>query len=574
MRKLFLVEAKARVLLSLVLVVPLLVIIVIIDSIDPYGRWQEESKSYQEWIKSDRSQPCKQAYDEQRAQCYSEAIAKHSLDDEIDVHLDSYICIYYSQEYRLEKSRLGCPSQIPHDPGSLAEFTENIIIKYILVKTLVGYFAMGVGVFILLTTGRLFLTETHVGWRRISLIIGALGSVGAPFYQREILDYYGESLLPGVFLALLAFPLFVLLVLGGRRIYDWVYVGFRQEQQATESVQSTAAVVVPSIIDSSVPTDPIVAQTPDQDLNAPPPEEKKLSRNYLVRHWRGELSLPVSYWINGVVLVGIVTVALYATVNGMGNGDYSLRAISFSSIGILLFSVTAWLWSVVGVWRSADHHVARGGASGWASTARIMVVLGFISMMGDLSTTILPQAKELALIAIGKDPFGEIVIKVSANGQSVIVIGALREGSAAEVQKILDAAPGATTLILNSNGGRLFEAQQLARAVRNRNLNTYVEHQCVSACTYVFLAGKDRTATPNARIGFHQPSFPGLDADTQRSMTLNMMNVYRAAGLPDAFIQRIGKTSPEDMWYPTREELIDSSVITRMSLGGETAISD
>jgi len=32
-------------------------------------------------------------------------------------------------------------------------------------------------------------------------------------------------------------------------------------------------------------------------------------RNYFVRHWRGELSLPVSYWLNGLIVV-ILTVAL------------------------------------------------------------------------------------------------------------------------------------------------------------------------------------------------------------------------------------------------------------------------
>src|SRR5206468_12093495 len=127
-------------------------------------------------------------------------------------------------------------------------------------------------------------------------------------------------------------------------------------------------------------------------------------------------------------------------------------------------------------------------------------------------------------------------------------------GSALEVQKILDAAPGATSLMLNSAGGRVMEAQQLARAVRIRNLNTYVEDLCASACTYVFLAGKDRAATPNARIGFHQPSFPGLDADDQRSRTQDMLEAYRAAELPEAFIQRIAKTHSEDMWYPTRDE--------------------
>ena len=303
-----------------------------------------------------------------------------------------------------------------------------------------------------------------------------------------------------------------------------------------------------------------------------PPSAPLLSSNYFVRHWRGELSLGISYWLNSN-LAGIAPLALIAAVNMMQEGGYSLRAISFASLGTLLFSVIAWLWSIVGIWRSANHHVARGGSSGWATAARVMVVFGIIAMVGQLSANTLPQIKEYALIATGNDPLGNIKIKVATNGQSVIVYGMLREGAAVEVQNILDAVPGATTLVLNSAGGRVHEAKLLARTVRNRNLNTYVEDLCASACTYVFLAGKDRAATPNARIGFHQPSFPGLDADDQRSRTQDMLEAYRAAELPEAFIQRIAKTHSEDMWYPTRDELIAAHVITRVSFGGEAAIS-
>lgn len=287
---------------------------------------------------------------------------------------------------------------------------------------------------------------------------------------------------------------------------------------------------------------------------------KKLSGNYFVRHWHGEFSLSIAYWANGVLamIVSRVPDAIVAQMTG----NYSLRAISFASLGGMLFSVMAWFWLVVGIWRSADRPAAIGWASVWANTAKCMVVVSFIVMGVKLPTNILPQAQEFALIASGNDSIGEIVIKVSENGQSVIVIGTLREGSAAEIQKILDAVPGATSLILQSNGGRLLEAQQLARAVRNRNLDTYVENQCLSACTFVFLAGKDRVATLNARIGFHQPSFVGLDVDTQRLITRYMMDIYSAAGLPESFVQRISETSPEDMWYPTREELITNHVIT------------
>lgn len=329
--------------------------------------------------------------------------------------------------------------------------------------------------------------------------------------------------------------------------------------QAAEHIEASATPDVASAVSTS----------PFSAPSSPP----LLSSNYFIRHWRGELSLGIAYWLNGSVLAGIGIVALAAAVALMEKSGYSLRAISFASLGTWLFAVIVWLWSIVGIWRSANHHVARGGVSAWANAARVMVVLGTFAMAGELSTTILPQIKEFALIASGNDPLGKIDIKIATNGQSVIVNGMLREGSAAEVQKILNAAPGATSLVLNSAGGRLLEAQQLAHAVRDRHLNTYVEDQCASACTYVFLAGKDRAATPNARIGFHQPSFPGLDADTQRSMTQDMLDVYRSAGLPEAFIQRIGKTPQEGMWYPTPDELIASHVITRVSLGGEAAMS-
>jgi hypothetical protein len=46
-----------------------------------------------------------------------------------------------------------------------------------------------------------------------------------------------------------------------------------------------------------------------------------------------------------------------------------------------------------------------------------------------------------------------------------------------------------------------------------------------------------------------------------------MQDVYKSAGLPDAFVQLIVQTVPQDMWYPTRDELISSNVINRVSSG-------
>lgn len=307
----------------------------------------------------------------------------------------------------------------------------------------------------------------------------------------------------------------------------------------------------------------------------PPPSTvpENVSGNYLLRHWRGECSLGIAYWLNGTLIAGVLTGVLLGVLSGYSDGNQSLRNTAAADILTIVLSLLVWIWSTVGVWRSAERHVSRGGRSFWAAAAKFMVVISVMGMVGKFPVSIAPKLRELALITSGHDPIGKLDVKVSSDGRSVIVVGTFREGSAERVKQILDAAPAVTFLTLDSNGGRLLEAQQLGREVRRRGLGTYVEDQCVSACTYVFLAGKDRAATPNAKIGFHQPSFPGNDVNDQRAATAEMLDDYRRAGLPEAFVQRIGRTLPEAMWFPTRDELILANVITRTSLGGESASS-
>lgn len=318
--------------------------------------------------------------------------------------------------------------------------------------------------------------------------------------------------------------------------------------------------------------DPVAAARDEKTRHTAESAVHYTSNNYIVRHWRGELTLPVSYWVNGLVLAGAAALILVKIVDVATKGA-SLRILAFTIIGTLIATILFWIWAVVGIWRSSNRHVSRGGAAGWAIMAKLMVALGVVVIGTKLFNNIAPQVKELALITIGDDPIGKLDVKVATDGHAIIVHGTLREGAADEITKILDATPGATSLVLNSNGGRLLEAERVAAEVRKRNLDTYVEDLCASACTYVFLAGKDRAATPNARIGFHQPSFPGADDRTKHTATEKMLAVYRTAGLPETFIKRVGATPHEDMWYPNRDELITANVVTRVSLGGEAATS-
>ncbi|WP_116809225.1 hypothetical protein [Steroidobacter cummioxidans] len=288
--------------------------------------------------------------------------------------------------------------------------------------------------------------------------------------------------------------------------------------------------------------------------------------DYFVRHWRGELSLPISYWINGSLL-GIGFLLLFHLI-GEVTSQWELRPTAITMLGLMTAFVLVTIWSTVGILRSASRHAERGGSAAWAVTAQVVTCLSAISFVARLGTEIGPQMREFAAIAFNYDSLERVNATLSPDGKSLALQGTIGTGSYEYVQQILSSAPDVRTIVLDSQGGRLREAEHLAALVRERGLDTYVEGQCVSACTYLFLAGGDRAATPNARIGFHSPSFAG-NSDHQASLT-RMLTYYRTAGISEPFLERVRNTKSPQMWHPSRAELIDNGVLTRVSLGGET----
>jgi putative lipoic acid-binding regulatory protein len=108
--------------------------------------------------------------------------------------------------------------------------------------------------------------------------------------------------------------------------------------------------------------------------------------------------------------------------------------------------------------------------------------------------------------------------------------------------------------------------------IRKRHLDTYVEGYCASACTIAFLAGKERAAAPFAKIGFHASRSVGSQARApSREETAQLRELYRGAGLPDTFIRQALDTPNQTMWFPSQELMLSARVLTRKSMGGETA---
>ena len=97
---------------------------------------------------------------------------------------------------------------------------------------------------------------------------------------------------------------------------------------------------------------------------------KKIKKNYFNKFWDGELSLPVSYWLFGLVYAFFIALIIILIAEMMGFPD--------SAIGILILPWTIF-WAI-GCWRSCFYYK---GSKIWPVLAKISIVLGLISGIVD-----------------------------------------------------------------------------------------------------------------------------------------------------------------------------------------------
>ncbi len=102
------------------------------------------------------------------------------------------------------------------------------------------------------------------------------------------------------------------------------------------------------------------------------------SGSYIARHWRGDISLGWSYWINGAVIGFIGRVLWYGAIAGLSVGVKDRSTLVASLIAMIAITLTIYIWQVVGIWRSARKHVGRGGKRIWAILAMVSCVLGVV----------------------------------------------------------------------------------------------------------------------------------------------------------------------------------------------------
>jgi hypothetical protein len=311
----------------------------------------------------------------------------------------------------------------------------------------------------------------------------------------------------------------------------------------------------------------------DQAAQRPVRASRSARGNYFARHWRGELPLPVSYWINvflARIAMTVVVAAIDATVDLK---DDFQPGVAFA-VDILIWTATSAIavWQFVGMWRSAINY-RRALKIFWGGVAQALVLVGAVQAVADFALSGAPQIGELYNIYRGDAKMGAYAFRVLRDGRELEFSGGITFGAAKDFQRFLDAMGVVQVVHLNSPGGRLEEAERIGRLLQARRLSTYVVNDCLSACTHIFLSGRERLISPEGRLGFHQPDGPGLTMEERGTLLANEEQRLRQLGVSAAFARKAILAPPDNMWYPSIAELISEHVATRVVNSADFALS-
>jgi hypothetical protein len=209
---------------------------------------------------------------------------------------------------------------------------------------------------------------------------------------------------------------------------------------------------------------------------------------------------------------------------------------------------------------------------------RWLLLLGFL-----LFSTINVSAQSSRYELVG----GTLNFDMRAEDPKHEFTGQLEMYDSNEIAAYLFDYPEIKTLRITGAGGFMPAAREIANKLIRFEVDTVAFGECNSACSTIFLAGKNRTLEPDATLGFHRQ---WIDKPQERKyynamretkgwkdefdylawvydvLVDNLVKDIRfmeSRGVNLDFISETLETDSYDMWRPTREELLAGGVITQ-----------
>ena len=289
---------------------------------------------------------------------------------------------------------------------------------------------------------------------------------------------------------------------------------------------------------------------------------------FIGKHWKGEYPLSISFWLNFVFIT-----AVYHFVEPILQRPFVDRPWIFIGITIIYLVVSRLIiypWQVIGLLRATDKHylthdrpIVRYGVQ---AIIVISLALTVAHIIGSAQSLVIYKQTMDYRAQVKK---AEYSLTLTGQQQLIHLKGPLGFGITNAVAHILHDNPNINGIILDSEGGQIYEGRGLAKLIEKHNLDTYTFAGCSSACTTAFIGGNNRYLGTNARLGFHRYKF---DSDKIRQFALfydleqeqkKDLALYRSKQIKDDFLQKVFETPPDEMWFPSADVLTNAGVISR-----------
>ncbi|WP_269519275.1 hypothetical protein [Alteromonas sp. BMJM2] len=297
-----------------------------------------------------------------------------------------------------------------------------------------------------------------------------------------------------------------------------------------------------------------------QSTNHFTPLVETLHPNWFIRYWRGQVSLPISYWV-----VGIATSLLIYAFNALiaVAMEQTTAKWQFGGLSLLLYTfiITVVTWQSAGLLRTALKHPLRTGRSGWANVAIIMLGISLLTFSIAMYNTGVPLIKASIQMLVGNGPYQKTEFRVLNDGYDLELMGHIEIGSNELLQEQLSLYPNINRIHLHSQGGRILAAIRMMDTIKRSGAETYVKTECASACTLLFVAGAKRTLGENGKLKFHAPGVGTASAHDYTELGADMKKAYEGENLPAWFITKIMRTPNDTFWVPTSQELLKANIV-------------
>ncbi|MHC5146503.1 MAG: right-handed parallel beta-helix repeat-containing protein, partial [Planctomycetota bacterium] len=282
---------------------------------------------------------------------------------------------------------------------------------------------------------------------------------------------------------------------------------------------------------------------------------------YFYKHWRGQLSLGISFWINCIIINAVLSLALLLNYKQVFTEYPVYICRIFFIISCISFFVVL-PWQFVGLWRSGTNHIQRYGRRFWPIVAKTIVIIVLLFRIGQIPYYWFFYQDSFRLSFLRDDVPG-YEMDILADGAVLYFKGGLPFGTSKEVEAVFDAYPDIETVILDSRGGRIYEARKVAELILQRDLDTCTAHGCFANATIPFAAGTNRSLCKGARLGFLQyyppeyfRDFEGIQREYYKDW-----GYYLLRGVTKDFQEKRVASDPNNYWMPDQQELIDGGMV-------------